>query len=315
MTSIGIMIEGQEDLTWKRWFRLAEATEALGFESLFRSDHLVALQGAVQRDTLALWPSLTALALRTSRIRFGPMVSPMTFRHPAIVAKSAAAVSLLSEGRLDLGLGAGWNAHEHQLYGLDYPRYPIRLQMLDEGATLIKTLWSGETATFVGRHYRLHEAVSNPLPSDPPPPIIMGGKGEKTLKIIARHADEWNFSYNTVPFFRQKSGELDAACRAIGRDPASLRRSIMIPFIIGRDLPAVQNRIDAHRTTFPNLPADLPAWRAAGYIGGFPHQVAAQLHAFVAAGASRFMLQHNDLDDLDSLQLLASEVLPQMASP
>jgi len=314
MASIGIMVEGQEDLTWERWFRLAKAVEELGFAHLFRSDHLVGLQGGLERDTLALWPSLTALALRTQRIRFGPMVSPMTFRHPALVAKAAAAVSLLSNGRLDLGLGAGWNAHEHEMYGLAYPRYAIRLQMLDEGTTVIKALWSGHAGTFQGVHYQLREAISNPCPADPAPPIIMGGKGEKTLAIIARHADEWNFSYNTLHFFRQKSEQLDAACQAIGREPATLRRSIMTPFVIGRDERAVQGRIDAHRVTFPSLPPDLAAWRRAGYIGGVPEQVVDQLGAFMAAGASRFMLQHNDLDDLDSLALLAAEVLPALAA-
>ncbi len=298
MTKIGIMIEGQEDLNWERWFRLGEAVEALGFESLFRSDHLVALQGHTTRDTLALWPSLTALALRTSRIRFGPMVSPMTFRHPAIVAKSAAAVSLLAEGRLDLGLGAGWNDFEHQMYGLEYPRYGIRLQMLDEGATVIKALWSGEATSFAGKHYRLDEAVSYPLPSDPPPPIIMGGKGEKTLQIVAKHADEWNFTYESPANFLAKSRQLDAACEAIGRDPASLRRSVMIPCAIGRDEQAVQERIAAHCRLFNQLPDTYADWRAAGFIGGTPDQVIEQIQAFADAGASRMLLQHNDLDDI-----------------
>ena len=314
MTKIGIMIEGQEDLTWERWFRLAEAVEALGFESLFRSDHLVALQGDTTRGTLALWPSLTALALRTNRIRFGPMVSPMTFRHPAIVAKSAAAVSLLADSRLDLGLGAGWNAFEHQMYGLAYPRYGIRLEMLNEGATVIKALWSGETTSFAGKHYQLNDAVSYPLPSVPHPTIIMGGKGEQTLHIVAKHADEWNFTYESPANFLVKSRQLDAACEAIGRDPTGLRRSVMIPCAIGRDEQAVQERIDAHCRMFDPLPDNLADWRSAGFIGGTPDQVVEQLQAFVDAGVSRFMLQHNDLDDIDSLELLASDVLPYIQS-
>ncbi len=123
MAELGIMIEGQEDLTWERFFRLAEAVEDLGFASLFRSDHLTALQGQSKRESLALWPSLTALALRTKRIRFGPMVCSMTFRHPAMVAKMAASVSVLSGGRLDLGLGAGWYAGEHDMFGHSFPKY------------------------------------------------------------------------------------------------------------------------------------------------------------------------------------------------
>ena len=157
MVEIGIMIEGQEDLTWNRLFRLAETVETLGFAFLFRSDHLTSLDGFSKRESLALWPSLTALALRTRRIRFGPMVCSMTFRHPAMVAKMAASVSVLSSGRLDLGLGAGWYAGEHRMFGHEFPAYVRRLEMLDEGVTVIKALWSGKPTTFEGRHYRQGE--------------------------------------------------------------------------------------------------------------------------------------------------------------
>jgi alkanesulfonate monooxygenase SsuD/methylene tetrahydromethanopterin reductase-like flavin-dependent oxidoreductase (luciferase family) len=256
------------------------------------------------RATLALWPSLTALALRTSRIRFGPLVCPMTFRHPAMVAKMAAAVSVLSNGRLDLGLGAGWNDGEHQMFGLNYPRYGRRLEMLDEGAEVIKSLYSGRPASFSGTHYQLHKAINFPLPLNMP--IIMGGRGKKTLKIVARHADEWNFAYGGVDNFKEKSAELDENCREIGRSPATLRRSLMIPFVIGRDDTAVQNAINAHRAMFPNLPDNLNDWLQAGFIGGFPRQIADQMAVFVTAGVERFMLQHNAFDDLDSLELLAT---------
>jgi F420-dependent oxidoreductase-like protein len=310
MAEIGIMLEGQEDLTWDRLFRLAEVVESLGFAHLFRSDHLTSLDGSSQRASLALWPSLTAMALKTDRIRFGPMVCPMTFRHPVMLAKMAAAVNVLSGGRLDLGLGAGWNAYEHRMFGIDYPPYPTRLEMLDEGAEVIRALWSGRPTTFTGRYYRLEAAESYPLPAEMPAPIIMGGKGKKTLQIVARHATEWNFSYEGLDAFRQKSAELDESCLAIGREPASLRRSVMIPYVIGPDEATLQKRIEVHRSIFPGLPQDLAGWHATGFPGGRPQQVVDQLKAFEAAGVERFMLQHNDLDDLDSLELLTSDVLP-----
>ncbi|MEJ2750276.1 MAG: TIGR03560 family F420-dependent LLM class oxidoreductase [Anaerolineae bacterium] len=312
MAEIGIMIEGQEDLTWERLFRLAEAVESLGFGFLFRSDHLTGLQGHPQRNALALWPSLTALALRTQRIRFGPMVCPMTFRHPVMLAKMAAAVDVLSGGRLDLGLGAGWNDHEHQMFGINYPRYGTRLEMLDEGTQVIKALWSGKPTTFEGKHYQLKDAESYPLPAQKNPTIIMGGKGKKTLQIVARHATEWNSSYSSLELFREKSAELDDNCRAIGRDPATLRRSLMVPFVLGKDDTAVQSRINAHRTMFPDLPPSLTDWRAAGFPGGSPQQLVDQLNEFAAAGIERFMLQHNDLDDLATLELLAAKVMPHV---
>lgn len=310
MAEIGIMIEGQEDLTWERLFRLAETVEALGFAFLFRSDHLTSLAGFNKRESLALWPSLTALALRTQQIRFGPMVCSMTFRHPAMVAKMAAAVSVLSAGRLDLGLGAGWFAGEHAMFGHNFPPYATRLEMLDEGAALIKTLWSGQAATFSGKHYRVEAAESYPLPVETTPTLIMGGKGQKTLQVVARHATEWNCSYVGLEVFKEKSARLDETCEAIGRDPASLRRSVMIPFVIGPDKVNIQNRIDAHREMFPNLPSTLAEWQAAGFVGGSSVEVTDQLKAFEAAGVERFMLQHNDLDDLTSLERLADEVLP-----
>lgn len=313
MAELGIMIEGQDDLTWQRLFRLAETVERLGFASLFRSDHLTSLNGFSDRQALALWPSLTALALRTERIRFGPMVCSITFRHPTMLAKMAAAVSELSGGRLDVGLGAGWHAGEHRMFGLDYPAYSTRLAMLDEGATVLKALWSGQPATFSGQYYRLEAAQSFPLPAEPNPTLIMGGKGEKTLKIVARQAGEWNCAYTGVETFREKSAELDANCAAIGRDPATLGRSLMIPFVIGRDAVAVQGRIEAHRAMFPDLPATLKEWHAAGFPGGSPAQLLDRLKVFEAAGVERFMLQHNDLDDLDSLELLAAEVLPHFS--
>ncbi len=313
MPQLGIMIEGQEDLTWERLFRLAEAVEELGFESLFRSDHLTALDGAARRASLALWPSLTALALRTRRLRFGPLVCSMTFRQPALVARAAAAVDVLSGGRLDLGLGAGWYRGEHRLFGVPFPPYATRLEMLDEGTQVIQALWTGQPVTFAGRHYSLAAAESYPLPLQRPLPVIMGGKGSQTLRLVARYAAEWNCSYVGLPVFREKSRALDEACRAIGRDPASLRRSLMLPFVIGRDAAAVQNRIAAHRAMFPNLPGDLAGWTAAGFLGGSPAQLVDQLQAWVAAGCTRFMLQHNDLDDLASLALLAGDVLPRLS--
>jgi len=312
VASLGIMIEGQEDLSWQRLFRLAQAVEDLGFESLFRSDHLIALEGAAGRAALALWPSLTALALRTRRIRFGPLVCSMTFRHPAEVAMMAASVDELSGGRFELGIGAGWFRGEHRMFGISFPPYRTRLEMLDEAAQVIRALWSGQAASFEGRHYRLQQAQAIPTPAQAQPPLILGGKNEQhTLPLVARHASEWNCTYMSVADFAQKSWVLDECCRAIGRDPASLRRSIMTPFAIGKSGAEVQDRIAAHCRMFPNLPATLAEWRTAGYVVGTPAEVVDQLRAFEAAGVNRFLLQHNDLDDINSLELLAGQVLPQ----
>lgn len=307
------MLEGQEALTWDRFFRLVEAAEALGFESLFRSDHLTALENYPKREALELWTSLAALAQRTKRLRFGPLVCPLTFHHPFHLATRAAALDGLSGGRFELGLGAGWFGGEHHRYGFAFPPLAERLGRLDEGARMIAALWSGQPITQEGKYYWLDAAETHPIPVQKPMPLIMGGKGDRTLRLVAEHATEWNCSYVGVDTFRWKSLALDEHCAAVGRDPLGLRRSVMIPFVIGRTPTEIQGRIDAHRAVFPSLPMDLDAWLTEGYLGGSPADLVDQLSVFVAAGAERFMLQHNDLDDLASLELLAAHVLPKLA--
>jgi alkanesulfonate monooxygenase SsuD/methylene tetrahydromethanopterin reductase-like flavin-dependent oxidoreductase (luciferase family) len=308
MTEVGIMVEGQENMTWERFLGLAKTVEELGFDSFFRSDHLTALGGETDRQSLELWSSLSVLASQTERIRFGPMVCSMTFRHPAILAKMAVSVSVLSNGRLDLGIGAGWYQGEHEMFGIDFPPYGTRLKMLDEGAQVIRLLFGTEPANFRGDFYQLTDAMTYPKPKDLA--IIMGGKGQKTLEVVARNADEWNCSYVGEDVFKDKSRLLDINCETIGRDPLTLRRSVMIPFVIAHNESEIQERIQAHRLIFSDLPGDLSAWHRAGFIGGTPQQVLDQLKGFEQAGVTRFMLQHNNLDDVDSLTLLAEKVLP-----
>ncbi len=310
MADIGIMLEGQEHLTWERFFRIAKTVEELGFESLFRSDHLTALNGEEGRESLALWHSLTALAFQTKRIRFGPLVCSMTFRHPVILAKMAASVDQLSGGRLDLGIGAGWYAGEHRMFGVPYPPFSTRLEMLDEGAQVIRGLRGDLPSSFLGNHFQLSKAQTSPKPKNPNPNLIMGGKSERTLQLVAQHATEWNCSYSSTQAYREKVVLLNAACEARGRDPSTLRHSMMVPFVIGREPRDIQAHLDGHNETFFNLPTKLDSWLSQGLIGGTPQQVVDQLSERVEAGVSRFMLQQNALDDLDSIELLANEVLP-----
>jgi len=198
------------------------------------------------------------------------------------------------------------------MYGIPFRPYAERLEMLDEGARVIRALWSGGPANFAGKYYRLEDAVSLPLPVQQPTPLIMGGSGQRTLKIVAEHASEWNSSYGSLEVFKEKSRELDENCRAIGRDPASLRRSAMVPYVVGQGAKAIQARIDTQRATFSSLPGNIDDWRARGFPGGTPAELVSQLKEWAEAGCSRIMLQHNDLDDLASLTLLAAEVLPHL---
>jgi F420-dependent oxidoreductase-like protein len=308
---ICLMIEGQDGLTWERWRRLARAAEDGGYESLFRSDHLTGLFGDPARPSLDTWASLTWLAGATSRIRFGPLVCPLTFYHPALLAKRAAAVAELSGGRLDLGIGAGWHEGEHAMFGLPFPPLRERMDRLECGARAITALWQGRPATLDQPYYPLRDAQSFPRPPGGRVPLIVGGRGEKrTLRIVAAHADEWNVTRITLAEYPAKRAVLEAHCRAVGRDPAAIRRSLMVPFIVGRTAAERDARLARARQIFPRVPDSEAGWRAAGFLWGEPGAIAGELRGWEKAGVTRVMLQALDMEDLAAIEAIARDVVP-----
>jgi F420-dependent oxidoreductase-like protein len=316
----GIMIEGQEGLTWQRWRRIAETVEALGFESLWRSDHLFSLYDVPTRPGLDTWSSLTTLATMTRRLRFGPLVCPITFRHPAVLAREAAAVDELSGGRLELGMGAGWHDREHQAFGIPYPRVGERIRRLDEGIQVIRALWSGGPAHFEGRFYRLDGAVGWPKPVQRPRiPLVVGGKGPRVLEVVAKHADEWNCGGSRPPAdVRARTEMLDAACRRVGRDPGEIRRSWMGAFLIGDTGAVLERRARKIQEYVPpraaTPAAKLPAvLQSEGWLVGSAEEIVGQARALAAEGIDRLMLQFYDQEDLDALHMLAEQVVPRLA--
>ena len=310
---VGIMIEGQEGLTWERWWRLAQAAEDLGYESLCRSDHLTGLGGESKRPSLETWVSLTALATRTRRIRFGPMVSPLTFYHPAILAKMAAAIDNLAGGRFDLGIGAGWNEHEHTMYGVPFPPLKERLDRLECGARVIRALEAPEPITLDQPYYPLEKAESYPRPPRGRIRVVIGGRGEKrTLRIVAELADEWNVTCLDVEGYRAKRQVLAEHCRAVKRDPDTIARSLMVPLALGRDAAEVARRVANARAVFPALPDGEAAWRAAGFLAGTPTQVVEDLQRWDGVGMQRVLLQMLDQEDIGALELFARDVLPKV---
>ncbi|RMD74856.1 MAG: LLM class F420-dependent oxidoreductase, partial [Chloroflexi bacterium] len=208
---IALMIEGQNGLTWPRWQRLAQATEDLGFVGLYRSDHFTNATPP-EKESLELWVSLTWLASHTKRIEFGPLVSPVSFRHPALTARMAAAVDDLSGGRLQLGLGAGWQEREHTMFGFDLLPVQERFHRFAEGLEVVTRLLRSETPiTWIGEYYQLRDAILLPRPQRPGGPlIVIGGNGEKrTLPLTARYADEWNAVFVPPDRFAQLNAKLD----------------------------------------------------------------------------------------------------------
>ena len=224
------MVDPQEGLTYSRMLALAQAAESAGFEAFVRSDHWLSLQGDWTAHATDAWTTLAGLARETSRIRLGTMVSPITFRLPIGLAKAVATVDEMSGGRVDLGIGAGWYDPEHERFGIPYPPMGVRFEMLEEQLQILVGLWTQPRFTFAGRHYQLRDAICEPKPVQRPhPPIVVGGYGKpKLLALAARHADELNLDNPSPERAREIFAELDEKCRAAGREPAAVRRSVML---------------------------------------------------------------------------------------
>jgi F420-dependent oxidoreductase-like protein len=298
------MIEGQDGLNWDRWHRLARAAEDLGFAGLFRSDHFTNADGP-HRDALELWASLTWLAGHTRRIEFGQLVSPVGFRHPVTAAWTAAAVDDLSGGRLRLGLGAGWQEREHRSYGFELLDLDARFRRLREALEVVtRLLRSDEPSAFDGEFYHLEDALLLPRPKRPSgPPIVVGGNGlRRTLPLVAEFADEWNAVFVTAARFATLNAELDGLLDRRGRPREAVKRTLMTRVVIGRNEAEVMRKLNG----------DPQALRERGVVFGEPAQIVDQLARLGEAGVTRVMAQWLDMDDLEGLQLLASDVLPKL---
>jgi probable F420-dependent oxidoreductase len=267
-----VMIEGQEDVSWDDWVALARACERLGFEALFRSDHYGSVEGVESRGSLDAWATVCALAAITSELRLGTLVSPATFRHPSVLAKNAVTADHISGGRIELGIGTGWNEREHDAYGLTLHSPGDRVQLLDEALTVIRSLLTERRTTFEGRFYHFHDAPFSPKPVQAKLPIMIGGKRPKMLRVVAKHADLWDAG-GTVDDVRSRNAEFAAACAEVGRDPHEVVRSVSL---------------GADRLEDPSGFADLiRAYRAAGasqFLFDFPITAKGQEAAARIAG-------------------------------
>jgi F420-dependent oxidoreductase-like protein len=317
--NLGVMIEGQDGLTWDRWRRIIRTTEDSGFESLWRSDHFFPFAEPRERPALETFISFVLVAEESERIRFGPLVASMTFRHPSLLARMAAQIDELSGGRFVCGVGAGWNVPEHESFGLPFPGVGERMDRLDESIRVLKALWGEGPANFEGKHYQLKDAVCYPKPVQSPLPLLVGGSGEKrTLRIVAEYADEWNFVAGGVDVYKQKREALERHCADVGRDPATIAHSQMAGFVIGKDEAAVTahaEEIKAGNPMFARASTDelIENLRArGGWLIGTPGEVVAELGRREEAGLSRVMLQHHAQENFGVLELIATEILPQV---
>ncbi len=308
MIEVAIMIEGQNGLNWSRWQRIATAVEDLGFAGLYRSDHYTNANPP-DKDSLELWVSLTWLASHTKRIKFGPLVSPVSFRQPTMTARFACAVDDLSNGRLVLGLGAGWQEREHTNYGWDLLDVPNRFTRFEEGLKIIEHLLKkDEPLTFSGEYYRIKDAVLHPRPHRPSgPPILIGGNGpQRTLPLAARYAHEWNGIYLSPAKFAERNHRLDELLEEYNRQPTDVCRSLMIRCEVGESDKVLKKK-------FPNTSESMEELRQRGLLIGTASQIVDLLSQFEEAGLQKVMLQWLDLDDLDGLEVLSKSVLPQVS--
>ncbi|MGH2348572.1 MAG: TIGR03560 family F420-dependent LLM class oxidoreductase [bacterium] len=297
------MIEGQNGLNWPRWQRMARVVEDLGFAGLYRSDHFTNA-APPDLDSLELWVSLTWLAGNTSRIAFGPLVTPLSFRHPVMTARMAAAVDDLSGGRLTLGVGAAWQDREHQAFGFDLLPVGRRFDRFAEGVEVVsRLLRSDEPVSLDGKYFRLREAIVLPRPArHGGPPLLIGGSGPtRLLPLAARYADEWNATSRAFAEYGALTRRLDALLARRGRRPQDVRRSMMIGCVFGRTDAALSERLRGRSS------AEL---RQRGVFVGTAASAAEDLRRFAGLGLDRVMLQWLDLDDLDGLEALAQAVLP-----
>jgi F420-dependent oxidoreductase-like protein len=305
-----IFTEPQMGASYATLLKVAQATEELGFDAFFRSDHYLTMG---ERPGLPgptdSWVTLAGLALQTSRIRLGTMVTAATFRLPGPLAISVAQVDDMSGGRIDFGFGTGWFEEEHTAYGIPFPSVGERFDRFEEQLAIVTGLWEtpvGETFSFDGEYYQLADSPALPKPAQRPKPrVILGGAGaRRTPRLAAQYADEFNAPFRSMADSTASFGRVRDACTAAGRDPSTMTFSAAQTVCCGKDDAEVARRADAIGMRAEDL-------RANG-IAGTPAEVVDRIGAWAHAGAERLYLQFLDLSDLDHLELLASEVLPQV---
>ena len=309
------MIEGQEDVTWEDWLALAGACEANGVGTMFRSDHYLSVDDRRERGSLDAWGTITALGAVAEKLRLGTMVSPATFRHPAVLAKAAVTADHVSGGRVEVGIGAGWWEREHELYGFELPPVGLRMETLEEQMQIVRGHWGEGPFSFDGERYSARELDALPKPVQRPLPLILGAKGgPRSLRIAARWADEYNVVMSSAEEVADVRQRLDEACEKEGRDPATLPLSMMTGWLVGADRGELLDRA-SRLSRWKGEDGDGEAFIAGlreSTILGTVDEAVEQLQALANAGLTRVMGQHLLHRDLDAVALMGREVAPRV---
>ena len=288
---------------------MARAAEDFGYDAFFRSDHYLAMSADGLPGPTDAWITLAGIARETSTIRLGTLVTSATFRYPGPLAISVAQVDAMSAGRVELGLGAGWYAEEHAAYAIPFPSVGTRFDRFEETLAIVTGLWgtpAGETFSYQGDHFTVTESPALPKPVQSPPPIIIGGMGKKrTPELAARHATEFNLPFADTDATATQFDRVRAACSDIGRDPSSMTFSNALVLCCGTTEDEIARRAAA-------IGRDVDELRANG-AAGTPAEIVEKLGTYAELGSTRFYLQMLDLSDLDHIELVATEVMRQLA--
>lgn len=313
-----LMLEGQEGVTWPDWLTAARTAERLGFEAIFTSDHYLSVMPDSGRDrgSSDAWTILSALAASTDTIRLGTMVSPITFRSPAVLAKTAVTVDRVSGGRVEIGMGAGWWEEEHHTHGFPFPDTPTRFDMLEEQLEVVHGLLTQERFSFQGKHYQLDDVPFRPKGVQAPhPPIVVGGNGGPRLAALVSHwADEFNTVGPSPEQARERFGAVRDRIDADGRDQRTLTTSVMTWCYVGEteaDTMRVIEKARARAMRVARFEDELQELRAHCVVGPVDRAVE-RLNEYAEAGVQRIMLNHELFDDLEMLEVLAERVFPQV---
>jgi alkanesulfonate monooxygenase SsuD/methylene tetrahydromethanopterin reductase-like flavin-dependent oxidoreductase (luciferase family) len=307
---LALMIEGQEGVTWDDWVALADACEEHGVESLFRSDHYISGFDE-SRPVLDAWATIAGLAARTTKLELGTLVSPGTFRHPSLLARNAATADEISGGRVIVGMGAGWMEREHDAYGFDFASTRERVARFAEQLEIVHGLLHDDSVDFEGEHYTLQNA---PGLKRPELTILVGGSAKPgTAGPAVKFADEYNCVFGTFDDARERKQRLDEACERAGRDPATLRYSLMAPLVVGRDDREVHASAQRIGSRFGRDPQKvLERYARSGPVGTVD-EVVEKLKEIEELGFERVMLQHLAHRDLDTVALIGRELAPAVA--
>lgn len=288
---------------------IAQTAERSGFHSLWVYDHLYNYPSPAQPEVLEAFTLMSLLAGWTETIRIGTLVLCDAYRNPALTAKMASTLDALSGGRLEFGYGAGWYEEEYAGYGFAFPSAAQRIAMMEEGLTIIKALWAGGPATVNGTHYHIREAICRPTPAQQPrPPITIGGGGEKLLlRAVARHADIWNYFPIPLAEYERKRAVLHEHCTQLGRDPATMDQSLMVPLATAAWEKEVRDQLESARQHGGIWSSDDQL------VQGTPDIVGPRLRDYQRRGVSFFILVLPDPTDLRQIEFVAKEVVAELS--